>query len=207
MENISTYCYNIYVRSIGEYHLRDNVNALMNNPYAADSLDGLFYEKSWIDTVQWHLEDIIRDPDIEGGYGLSIKRRIDNLNQKRTEIVEFIDDYFQDMFKDIVPKRNARHNTESLGWAFDRLSILSLKEFHLNGELNRNDASVSHREKCLFRKKTLVAQMDDLLRSINWLVEDIRSGKKINKVYKQLKMYNDSSLNPVLYRKQGMILP
>lgn len=204
MESLPQHCYHVYIRSINDYHKRDNVDEPLNNPYAENSPDSLFYRKNWIDTVQWHLEDIIRDPDIDSVFGLSIKRRIDDLNQKRTDIVEHIDEYFHNMYKDIVPERNARFNTESLGWAFDRLSILALKEFHLNEELCRKDTSVLHMNNCLSRKKVLAAQKEDLLESIGWLIDDIQSGRKINKTYKQLKMYNDPSFNPVLYKRKEL---
>ncbi|OQP54224.1 hypothetical protein A4H97_22260 [Niastella yeongjuensis] len=203
MEQISQQVYNVFVTSIKDYHIYDDVNAALHNPYEEESSNALFYIKNWIDTVQWHLEDIIRDPHINSNYALSIKRRIDTLNQKRTDTVEQIDDYFQRVHRDIVPEKDARHSTESLGWAIDRLSILALKEFHWEIELNRKDAPESHIDNCLRRKKVLIGQKEDLMTSINWLIEDIRSGKKINKVYRQLKMYNDPSLNPVLYRKEA----
>jgi hypothetical protein len=202
MENVSFHCYTIFVRSINDYHVRDNIDAILQNPYAEGSPDSMFYEKNWIDTIQWHLEDMIRDPDIPSDRGLYIKRRIDRLNQKRTDIVELIDEYFQDTNRNIVPDSNARHNTESVGWAIDRLSILALKEFHVYAELSRKDASIAHVRACRSREAILLNQKEDLLKSINWLIEDIRMGKKINKVYKQLKMYNDDSFNPILYNKQ-----
>lgn len=202
MENISERFYEVFKKSIRDYHIRDSVDARMIDHCSENPMDSIFYRKSWIDTVQWHLEDIIRDPDITGEYGLSIKRRIDDLNQRRTDIVELIDDHFQNLYKDVIYEKNARHNTESLGWAFDRLSILSLKEFHLDIELARKDSSMSHSHNALHRKKILDNQKDDLLASINWLNEDIKTGKRIHKTYKQLKMYNDHSFNPVLYRKE-----
>lgn len=202
MINISQHCYSVFMRSITDYHIHDDVEATLNNPYDETTLDALLYKKNWIDTVQWHLEDIVRDPDISGDAALAIKRRIDRLNQIRTDTVEQLDDYFQTVYGEVEPLENARHNTESIGWAIDRLSILALKEFHWNMELNRADATLAHLEACQRRKRILSAQKEDLLSSINWLIDDIRSGKKINKVYRQLKMYNDPSFNPVLYKKQ-----
>jgi hypothetical protein len=202
MENISIHYYNVFKRSITDYHVTDNVDRVLQNPYTGDSPDHLLYKKSWVDTVQWHLEDLIRDPDISGDAALLLKRRIDRLNQERTDIVELVDDYFQRLYAHIVPQKDARHNTESLGWALDRLSILSLKEFHVEAELLRSDAPADHIRNCLRRKRVLADQRDDLLQSINWLAEDIRGGKCINKVYRQLKMYNESSFNPILYKKQ-----
>ena len=198
----SQYFYNIFVRSIADYHIFDDIDQPLNNPYPEEDIDNIAYRKNWIDTVQWHLEDMVRDPDIDCSYALSIKRRIDDLNQKRTDAVELIDDYFQNKYGNIAHERDAKHNTESLGWAIDRLSILSLKEFHLHVELRRSDASLQHINNCLNREKILTSQMNDLLQSINWLIEDIQFGKKENKVYRQLKMYNDQSFNPVLYNKQ-----
>jgi len=202
MESVSQYCYRIFQQAIDDYHIRDDVNAAMECNYDDNALDALLYKKSWIDTVQWHLEDLIRDPAIDSRHALDIKRRIDALNQKRTDLVEQVDDYFQNLYSQVVPRPNATHNTESLGWAIDRLSILSLKEFHIRIELSRADASVEHIGNCQARKQILDAQRKDLLVSINRLNQDIRSGRKINKVYRQLKMYNDPSFNPVLYKSR-----
>jgi len=197
--------YDIFIRSILDYHLWDDTEAELHNPYAPDSLNALLYHKNWIDTVQWHLEDIIRDPEIDGLRGLSIKRRIDSLNQRRTDTVEHIDDHFAELYKNIAPRTDARHNTESLGWAIDRLSILALKEYHLDQELVRSDAHAHHINNCQARKKVLTAQKEDLFLSINWLMEDLASGVRTYKVYKQLKMYNDAAFNPVLYRSRAVI--
>jgi hypothetical protein len=201
MENISGRFYEVFRKSIADYHLVDSVDAAISEPCFTEWIDGVFYRKNWIDTVQWHLEDMIRDPDIPAPYGLLIKRRIDSLNQQRTDIVELIDEYFDELYRDVVPEKDARHNTESLGWAFDRLSILCLREYHLDCELRRKDGSEAHLENVRHRKDVLDRQKEDLLRSIDWLNEEIRSGKKIYKVYKQLKMYNDQVYNPVLYNK------
>jgi len=200
----SEYYYNIFVGSIKDYHDIDSVEAVLNNPFADNSPEYIFYKKNWIDTVQWHLEDLIRDPDIVSDYALTIKRRIDRLNQERTDIVELVDDYFLNLFNNVIVEENARHNTESLGWAFDRLSILALKEYHVEAELKRKDALDYHINRCLSRRAILLDQKNDLLKSINWLIDDIRIGKKINKVYRQLKMYNDISFNPILYNKYDL---
>ena len=195
------YCSEIFNRSIDNYHAIDDVDAPSVNPYSEASIEFQLYEKNWIDTVQWHLEDLIRNPDIDHGYGIFIKRRIDKLNQMRTNVVERIDDYFIGLFEDVVPGLHARHNTESVGWALDRLSILNLKIFHVNVELERNDCTDTHRRECRRRMNVLLQQQVDLIQSINWLLEDIASGTKTIKAYKQLKMYNDLSFNPILYNR------
>lgn len=202
MKNIPEHFYEVYRQAISDYHIYDDVNRPIINPYKTGSIEHIAYEKSWIDTTQWHLEDIIRDPEIDSAYALIIKKRIDALNQHRTDTVEQIDDYFHNLYSTIVCEENAKHNTESLGWALDRLSILALKEYHTNEELNRSDATPIHLNKCLHRKTILIAQRNELLQSINWLIEEIQQGKKVNKVYRQLKMYNDPAFNPVLYNKR-----
>jgi hypothetical protein len=201
MNNIAAHVYNVFEQSILDYHVYDDVNFEVTDPYNENLPESLLYRKNWIDTVQWHLEDLIRDPDIRPESALSLKRRIDALNQQRTDIVELIDDYFYNLYGHVIPENDARHNTESLGWALDRLSILALKEYHLNVELERADASLQHRDNTLKRKQILECQKEDLMKAIDWLHEDISLGKKINKVYRQLKMYNDRSFNPVLYKK------
>jgi hypothetical protein len=204
MKNISEHFYEVYRQSIADYHLFDDVNRSVDNPFATGTIEHIAYAKNWIDTVQWHLEDLIRDPEIDSANALGIKKRIDLLNQQRTDTVEQIDDYFYNLYSRVVCVENARHNTESLGWALDRLSILALKEYHTNEELSRTDATLHHRSKCMHRQTILTAQRHDLLQSINWLIEDIQTGKKINKVYRQLKMYNDPAFNPVLYNKRSV---
>jgi hypothetical protein len=202
MENISEHCYEVFKESILQYHIFDSVDTPLANPYQEGTPDNMFFKKNWIDTIQWHLEDLIRHPAIECSYALSVKRRIDDLNQRRTDIVELIDDHFQHIYRDTIPREGAMPNTESLGWALDRLSILAIKEFHVDVELYRTDATTEHLKRCSMRRAVLDSQKNDLLLSINWLAEDIRQGRRINKVYKQLKMYNDPSLNPVLYTKK-----
>jgi hypothetical protein len=201
MNNIALHVYNVFAHAIHDYHVDDEVDSVMPDRYNERLPESLLYRKNWIDTVQWHLEDLIRDPDIRPESALSVKRRIDILNQQRTDIVELIDDYFYNLYGHVIPENDARHNTESLGWALDRLSILALKEYHLNVEMERADASLQHRDNTIKRKQVLERQKTDLMKAIDWLHEDISLGKKINKVYKQLKMYNDQSFNPVLYKK------
>jgi len=189
----------IFNRSIEDYHRFDNVDQPMANPYAAGSLDALLYEKNWVDAVQWHLEDIIRDPNIDPVEALKIKRRIDRSNQVRTDMVEYIDSYMLDKYKDIVPAADARLNTETPAWAIDRLSILALKIYHMHEEVVRPDAEAQHVEACRKKLDTLLSQQVDLSMAIEELLEDIEAGRKYMKTYKQMKMYNDPSLNPVLY--------
>ncbi|WP_276483889.1 DUF4254 domain-containing protein [Paraflavitalea pollutisoli] len=204
MDTISQHCYTVFERAVCDYHLFDDVDRFVQNPFGQGTLDALLYEKSWIDTVQWHLEDMVRDPAIDPGYALAIKRRIDHLNQQRTDRVEQIDDHFQEAYCQVVPLAGARHNSESLGWAIDRLSILTLKVYHTGVELERSGVSADHQDKCMARMRILSAQKEDLLLAINWLQEDVSTGVKVNKVYRQLKMYNDPAFNPVLYAKRSV---
>lgn len=187
---------------IAAYHKIDNVYAEVSNPYPATSLEFLLYQKCWIDTVQWHLEDIIRDPAIDPAEALKIKRWIDRSNQERTDMVEFIDSYFLNLYKDVKTLPDARFNTETPAWAIDRLSILALKIWHMKAETERTDASVEHIEKCSAKLSILLQQRLDLTAAITDLLEDIASGSKYMKVYKQMKMYNDADTNPVLYAKK-----
>lgn len=195
----------IFQKSIKDYHLKDHVDTRIDNPYPSDSLEHLLYLKNWIDTVQWHLEDIIRNPDIDVYEALKIKRRIDNSNQHRTDVVEFIDSWFIQKFKDVTPLPNATINTESPAWAIDRLSILELKIYHMEIEANRSGASEEHRQTCQKKLQTLILQRHDLSNAIDQLLLDIEEGRKYMKAYKQMKMYNDESLNPVLYQKRGSL--
>jgi hypothetical protein len=189
----------IFQQSIKDYHVKDDVDTPVENPYPADTLEHLLYMKNWIDTVQWHLEDIIRNPSINADEALKIKRRIDSSNQHRTDVVEYIDSWYLQIFQHVHPKENATINTESPAWAIDRLSILELKIFHMQVEALRKDASEEHRRSCNEKLKTLLEQQADLSKAIDQLLEDILAGRKYMKVYKQMKMYNDESLNPVLY--------
>lgn len=193
----------IFQQSINDYHQKDDVNATIANPYPADSLEHLLYLKNWIDTVQWHLEDLIRLPDIEPGEAVKLKRRIDSSNQHRTDVVEYIDSWFLKKFGDQSVLANATINTESPAWAIDRLSILELKIFHMNVEAIRETASEEHKASCRQKLEVLLEQRKDLSTAIDELLRDIAAGRKYMKVYRQMKMYNDESLNPVLYSQKN----
>jgi len=199
---ISQLCNSIFEDSIKAYHADDNIDTPINNPFPKNKLEHLLYLKNWIDTVQWHLEDIIRNPAIDPVKALAIKRRIDSSNQERTDVVEFIDSYFLDQYKAIKPEAGASVNTESPAWAIDRLSILALKIYHMNAEATRADASEEHITACQNKLAVLLEQRSDLSKAIDELLNDIAVGKKYMKVYKQMKMYNDPALNPVLYQQQ-----
>jgi len=192
----------IFEQSINDYHQYDNVDQPINNPFRKDKIEHLLYAKNWIDTVQWHLEDIIRNPEINPVEALALKRRIDASNQVRTDMVEFIDSYFLQEYKDITVKDGAKINSESPAWALDRLSILALKIYHMNEEATREDASAEHRAKCNEKLNVLLEQRADLFTAIDDLLTDIENGDKFMKVYKQMKMYNDEELNPVLYQNK-----
>lgn len=192
----------IFDRCIVEYHVTDHVDAELKNPFESASIEGILYVKNWIDTVQWHLEDIIRNPQINPVEALAIKRRIDKSNQDRTDLVEVIDSFFLDKYKTIQVESDALINTESPAWAIDRLSILALKIYHMQQEVNRTDASADHIAQCQKKLDILLEQRIDLSSAIDQLLSDIEAGKKFMKVYKQMKMYNDPSLNPILYAKK-----
>lgn len=189
----------IFDQVIKDYHKTDNIDTTIVNPYEVKSIEYYLYLKNWIDTVQWHLEDIIRDPNINAEEALKIKRRIDKSNQDRTDLVELIDSYFLDKYKAVIPNNSAKINTESPAWAIDRLSILALKIYHMQQEVDRPEASEEHKEACRKKLDTLLEQRVDLSTAIEELFEDIESGNKYMKVYKQMKMYNDPELNPILY--------
>ena len=199
---ISSLCITIFEESINNYHITDNVDNPVRNPYPKDKLEHLLYLKNWIDTVQWHLEDLIRNPAINAVEALAIKRRIDSSNQERTDVVEYIDSHFLEKYKNITSLKEASINTESPAWAIDRLSILALKIYHMQAEANRTDASQDHIAACRQKLTILVEQRNDLSQAIDELLRDIEQGKKYMKVYRQMKMYNDPSLNPVLYQQQ-----
>ncbi|HEX8577682.1 MAG TPA: DUF4254 domain-containing protein [Flavobacterium sp.] len=198
----SNLAYSVFEQSIHDYHLFNNVDQPVNNPYPKEQFEHLLYLKNWIDTVQWHFEDIIRDPNIDPVAALALKRRIDASNQERTDMVEYIDSYFLQKFSHVKPKENAKINSESPAWAFDRLSILALKIYHMNEEATRHDASQEHRSKCLAKLNILLEQKFDLSIAIDDLLTDIENGNKFMKVYKQMKMYNDDELNPILYQNK-----
>ena len=191
----------IFNESVLDYHKTDNVDAPINNPYEFKTIEYYLYLKNWIDTVQWHLEDIIRNPEIDPVEALALKRRIDKSNQDRTDLVELIDSYFLDKYKDAVVNPNAIINTESPAWAIDRLSILHLKIYHMQQEVDRKDSSAEHLTQCQTKLNILLEQKEDLSTAISQLIDDISVGSKKMKVYKQMKMYNDPALNPVLYAK------
>ncbi|MBD0404186.1 DUF4254 domain-containing protein [Flammeovirga sp. EKP202] len=194
-------CNSIFSQSIEKYHIKDHVDTPIENPFEKEDIQHLLYLKNWIDTVQWHLEDIIRDPNINPDEALKIKRRIDASNQERTDVVEFIDSWFLEKYKDVQPVEGASINTESPAWAIDRLSILALKIYHMQEEVDRESATPEHKAACQTKLNILLEQRVDLSTAIEELINDIAAGKKYMKVYKQMKMYNDPSLNPVLYKE------
>ncbi|WP_144283493.1 DUF4254 domain-containing protein [Chryseobacterium echinoideorum] len=200
--NFSDTAWKVFNQSIEDYHVLDNIESKINNPFSEGSLERILYAKNWIDTVQWHLEDIIRDENINPVEALQLKRMIDASNQKRTDLVEFIDGWFLNYYKTVNPKKHAKINTETPAWAVDRLSILSLKIFHMALEAHRETASEEHRIKCQEKLDVLLSQKEDLSVSIDQLLKDIENGDVKMKVYKQMKMYNDESLNPILYQKE-----
>ena len=193
----------VFEQAIEDYHKHDNVDTPIANPYQEKSIEYYLYLKNWIDTVQWHLEDIIRDPQIDPVKALAIKRRIDRSNQERTDIVEQIDSYFLDMFKAVKPLPDATINTESPAWAVDRLSILALKIYHMSIEADRKDTTAEQQDRCRAKLTILLEQKKDLCQAIDMLLDDMAAGRKYMKVYRQMKMYNDPSLNPVLYGQNG----
>ena len=196
------HCNEIFNKAIQDYHLKDNVDTPISNPYQYDTIENRLYLKCWIDTVQWHLEDIIRDPHIDPLEALQLKRRIDRSNQDRTDLVEQIDSYFRQKYSDVNVKPDARLNTESPAWAIDRLSILALKIYHMKEQTLRSDASNEHLSKCKEKLNVLLEQQKDLGTAIDQLLEDIEAGKIYMKVYRQMKMYNDPSTNPILYQNK-----
>ena len=194
--------YKIFNQAIADYHIKDNIDTPINNPFAEGTIENRLYLKCWIDTVQWHFEDIIRDPQIDPAEALVLKRRIDKSNQDRTDLVEQIDSYFREVYKDVKVQDDARINTESPAWAVDRLSILALKIYHMKEQVDRPEASAEHKAKCQAKLNVLLEQQVDLSTAIDQLLEDIEAGRKYMKVYRQMKMYNDPSTNPVLYNQK-----
>ena len=192
-------CNEIFDDSVNRYHITDNVDAAEPNPFENDGIERSLFSKNWIDAVQWHLEDIIRDPEINPVEALALKRRIDRSNQDRTDLVEEIDSYFRHKYSDVKPIDGATINTESPAWAIDRLSILALKIFHMKEQTERTDASPEHLAKCQAKLNVLLEQRVDLTTAIDQLLDDIAAGRKYMKVYRQMKMYNDPATNPVLY--------
>ncbi|MDP9048253.1 MAG: DUF4254 domain-containing protein [Bacteroidota bacterium] len=199
---ISTRCNQVFEEVISHYHRYDDVKKPAENPYPAGSLDHLLYAKCWIDTAQWHMEDEVRNPDIEPAEALKWKRRIDASNQERTDIVEVIDSYFFEKYKHVEPGESARINTESPAWAIDRLSILALKIYHMQEEAVRANADEQHLQRSREKLSILLQQRTDLSLAIDELIGDIQMGDRYMKVYRQMKMYNDPDLNPVLYNSK-----
>lgn len=199
--SFSEQCNKIFQQAIDDYHVQDDIDTPINNPYDNGTIENRLYLKCWIDTVQWHFEDIIRDPHIDPIEALALKRRIDRSNQDRTDLVEQIDSYFRQKYSEVKVLTDARINTESPAWAIDRLSILALKIYHMREQVERQDASKEHKDKCMVKLNVLLEQQKDLGTAIDQLLEDIEEGRKYMKVYRQMKMYNDPSTNPVLYKK------
>lgn len=195
-------CNSIFDAATVEYHRHDNIDACAENPYSEGSIEYELFTKNWIDAVQWHMEDIIRDPAIDPVEALALKRRIDRSNQDRTDLVERIDSYFRSKYASVVPLPDATINTESPAWAIDRLSILALKIYHMSEEAGRSDATKEHRDKCAAKLAVLTEQRKDLTTAIDQLLDDIAAGRRYMKVYCQMKMYNDPTTNPVLYAKK-----
>lgn len=199
--SFSEQCNKIFQRAIDDYHVHDDIDTPINNPYDDGTIENRLYLKCWIDTVQWHFEDIIRDPNIDPMEALALKRRIDRSNQDRTDLVEQIDSYFRQKYSEVKVLPDAHINTESPAWAIDRLSILALKIYHMREQVERQDASKEHKDTCTAKLNVLLEQQKDLGTAIDQLLEDIQEGRKYMKVYRQMKMYNDPSTNPVLYKK------
>ncbi len=191
--------YSIFEQSVADYHIDDDVDAPSRREYPDGSIEAVLYDKNRIDAVQWHLEDIIRDPEIDPVAALALKRRIDKSNQDRTDMVEELDSYFRTIYADVKISPDATINTESPAWALDRLSILALKIYHMQAEALRSDADEQHRNRCAAKLQVLLEQRKDLIEAIDCLLDDIAAGKKYMKVYRQMKMYNDEDTNPVLY--------
>lgn len=192
-------CNKVFDRATADYHVTDNIDAPRPHHYAEGSLDEILYGKSWIDVVQWHMEDLIRDPQIEPVEAVALKRRIDASNQDRTDMVEAIDTWFRDKYAGVKPLPDATINTESPAWAIDRLSILAVKIYHMRAEVERPEASAEHKARCAAKLDVLLEQRTDLSQAIDTLLDDIAAGRKYMKVYRQMKMYNDADTNPVLY--------
>lgn len=199
---IAEKCFDIFNEATVAYHVTDNVDAPHPNPYEEGTFEHTLYAKNMVDAVQWHLEDIIRDPEIDPVAALALKRRIDASNQVRTDMVEELDTYFREKYADVEVCADATINTESPAWALDRLSILALKIYHMEVETKRTDASVDHIQKCGNKLAVLLEQRKDLTVAIGQLLDDIAAGRKYMKVYRQMKMYNDTDTNPVLYKNK-----
>ena len=202
-DKISNKASEVFDLAIKNYHVLDTVDQKFKNPFSTNTFDNLLYRKSWIDTVQWHYEDLIRDPNIDPKIGMELKRKIDASNQERTDMVEDIDSFFLEKYKDVKIIKGAEFNSESPAWAIDRLSILALKIYHMEEQANRKDTSIKHQKTCKNKLEVLLQQKLDLSYAIDSLLQKISQGKKYMKVYKQMKMYNDIELNPVLYNQSN----
>ena len=194
--------FDIFARQVAEYHKIDSVKAPTANPYAEGSFEHLLWEKSYVDTVQWHLEDLIRPEDVDPVEALRLKRWIDRSNQRRTDIVERIDDHYMQEYSQVEVRPDAKINTETPAWALDRLSILALKIYHFGIEVARTDVDEVQHERCLAKYNILLEQKADLTQAIDDLLQELAEGKKRMKLYRQMKMYNDPQLNPMLYKKK-----
>lgn len=195
--------WNIFEQAVRDYHISDHIDAPAPNPFEPHTIEADLYRKCWIDAVQWHMEDLIREPEIDPAKGMELKRRIDQSNQNRTDLVELIDSFFLTQFADVALMPDASLNTETPAWAVDRFSILSLKIYHMEQETLRTDASAEHLDKCRRKLDTLREQKADLAGAIDTLLDDLAAGRKKMKLYKQMKMYNDPATNPVLYQKKS----
>ena len=194
--------FRIFADATAAYHVTDNVDTPCPNPYGEDTFEHVLFAKNWIDVVQWHLEDLIRDPAIDPVEALALKRRIDASNQVRTDMVERIDTRFRNKYSGVTPLPDATINTETPAWAIDRLSILAVKIYHMKAETERTDADAAHVARCRGKLDILLEQEKDLTTAIDTLLDDIENGRKYMKVYRQMKMYNDPDTNPVLYAKK-----
>ncbi|HBC20734.1 MAG TPA: hypothetical protein DC009_01245 [Porphyromonadaceae bacterium] len=192
----------IFDECVRLYHVTDDIDAPMPMPYPEGSVEAVLFEKNWIDAAQWHMEDIIRDPDIDPLEALALKRRIDASNQRRTDMVEQLDARFRDKYAGVKALPGATINTESPAWAIDRLSILALKIWHMREQAERADADAAHTARARGKLDILLQQREDLTDAIDTLLDDIAAGRKYMKVYMQMKLYNDPSTNPVLYGKK-----
>ena len=195
--------WNIFEQAVRDYHISDHIDAPAPNPFEPHTIEADLYRKCWIDAVQWHMEDLIREPEIDPAKGMELKRRIDQSNQNRTDLVELIDSFFLTQFADVALMPDASLNTETPAWAVDRFSILSLKIYLMEEETLRTDASAEHLDKCRRKLDTLREQKADLAGAIDTLLDDLAAGRKKMKLYKQMKMYNDPATNPVLYQKKS----
>jgi hypothetical protein len=198
----SEYCCSVFLQVIETFHTHHDVDVAFPFPVVQDDIHHILQLKSWIDTVQWHLEDIIRKPDLPPNEFIQIKRRIDTSNQERTDLVERMDDWFSNQFDKVTLVENPRINTETPAWAIDRLSILMLKIYHMQEQTLRTDADKKHIETCVHKLDTLLMQKADLCFSLNALIHEIAEGKTRMKTYRQMKMYNDPATNPELYNKK-----